>query len=127
MSRAGLFSAPLVPTHIAGDDAPRAATFTGTGQPYLPVPGFKRVDRVFVSGIELPAYIKQKFPIDSDAKEHVSAEWPLWDLSEDAAGQPVLLRSVQSNDGIWQEGATIVVVGEWDEAAEPAAKKGRAA
>lgn len=125
--RAGLFSAMLVATHVAGDDAPRAQTFSGTGQPFLPVPGCKRVDRVFVSGIELPAYVTQRFPTDADAKEHVQSDWPLWDLGEDATGQPVLLRSVQSNDGIWQEGAQIVVVGEWEEAEDAAPARQRRA
>ena len=121
--RTGLF--PVVATAAAalalGADSASARTFLGSGDAFLKVPGCRSVSRVLVGNIEIPAYITQKFPTDNDAKEHVATDWPLYDLSQDETGQPVLLRSVQSNDGIWQEGVEITVVGEWEPEVEKAA------
>lgn len=124
MRRTGLFAvAALAATaSLLGSDAGQAKTFEGTGDPFLPLPGCKSVHRVLVGNVELPPYVVQKFPLDNDAKEHVTTEWPLYDLSEDDSGVPCLMRSVQSNDGIWQAGVAITVVGEWEEST-PKTKK----
>jgi hypothetical protein len=90
--------------------------FKGDGTPFLKLPGCVSITRVKVGTTELPPYVTNKFPLDADAKEHVSSDWPLYDLSTDETGTPVLVRSVQSNDGIWQEGVTISVTGEWAKA-----------
>jgi hypothetical protein len=123
MRRTGLFAVAVLAAtaSVLGSDAAQARTFQGTGDAFLPLPGCKSVSRVLVGDVELPPYVAQKFPIDNDAKEHVATEWPLYDLSEDDSGTPCLMRSVQSNDGIWQSGVSITVVGEWEE--EPKTKK----
>lgn len=120
MRRTGLFAvAALAATaSMLGSESAQARTFEGTGDAFLPLPGCKSVSRVLVGNVEIPAYVSQKFPTDNDAKDHVTAEWPLYDLSEDDTGTPCLMRSVQSNDGIWQAGVKITVVGEWEPLSE---------
>lgn len=116
MRRSGLFAVAAIAAtaSMLGSEAAQARTFEGTGNGFLPLPGCKSVSRVLVGNVEMPAYVSQKFPVDADAKNHVSADWPLYDLSEDETGTPCLMRSVQSNDGIWQAGVQITVVGEWE-------------
>jgi hypothetical protein len=116
MRRSGLFAVAAIAAtaSLLGSDAAQARTFEGTDNAFLPLPGCKSVSRVLVGNVELPAYVSQKFPLDNDAKDHVTTEWPLYDLAEDDTGTPCLMRSVQSNDGIWQAGVQITVVGEWE-------------
>jgi hypothetical protein len=121
---AGLFATMERPVDLVGEnDAKRAREFKGSGTPFLKVPGCKSVEKVFVGGTELPASIKHRFPVDADGKDLVSQEWPMYDLSADEVGTPTLLRSVQSNDGIWQDGISVTVVGEWDDEKKPARAK----
>lgn len=123
----GLFATMARPEDLVGqDEAKRAREFKGNGTPFLKVPGCKSVEKVFVGGTELPATITQKFPVDADAKDLVSQEWPMYDLSPDETGTPTLLRSTVSNDGIWQDGISITVVGEWDDEKKPARAKASA-
>lgn len=101
---------------LSAQERANTREFRGDGTPFLKLPGCISVSRVIVGTVELPAYVNNRFPLDADAKEHISADWPLYDLSTDETGMPVLVRSVQSNDGIWQEGVTICITGEWAKA-----------
>jgi hypothetical protein len=121
---AGLFATMERPADLVGqDEAKRAREFKGNGTPFLKVPGCKSVDKVFVGGTQIPASVTHKFPVDADGKELISQEWPMYDLTADEIGTPTLLRSVQSNDGIWQDGVSITIVGEWDDEKKPAKAK----
>lgn len=119
----GLFPTMARPADLVdADDAKRVREFKGDGTPFLKVPGCKSVDKVFVGGVELPATVSHKFPLDADGKDLVAQEWPMYDLAADEAGTPTLLRSVQSNDGIWQDDVRITVLGEWEDEKKPVKK-----
>lgn len=97
--------------------------FKGNGTPYLPVPGLLDVTGVRIGTQEIPLTLRQKFPESaSNFAQKYDVELPLIQLVHDTNGQPILLRSQQSNNGVWQEGVTIYVAGEWDEKKRPATK-----
>lgn len=94
-------------------------TETGLGTPYLKVPGLKALLSVRVGNTVIPMEIAQRFPANNDFTDKIRTSWPMVSVVRDPEdGQPVLLRSVQSNDGIWQEGVPIYVGGEWEEEAQ---------
>lgn len=128
-SLAAIFS-PVVQA-ATPQEGTEVRSFVGDGTPYLPLPGCKSVSSVRVSGVEVPPFVENKFPVgQGDNQEFIRQLWPLYELSAAEDGTPVLLRSVQSNDGIWQQGAVVTIGGEW-EAAEPGSAsekpKGKAA
>lgn len=105
----------VTPLPVSGE----AKTFTGDGTGRLSIPGCRAVAQVFVGGMEIERYHENKHPLDNTERpEYIKQSIPLWDLSETEDGIPCLVRNMQSNDGIWQDGATITVVGEWT--ADPA-------
>ena len=94
-----------------------------SGTPYLKVPGLRKVLSVRVGQTVIPMTLRQGFPGEGFLQgkgNTVWTEWEMFALVPDTDGSPVLLRHAQSNDGIWQEGATVYVGGEWapDEAEE---------
>jgi hypothetical protein len=106
--------------------------FDGNGTPFLKVPGLVRVEAVRVNAMDLP--LQRVVEYRTDAAEGSAAErmtLPLVVVDRDEDGTPVLLRSMLSNDGIWQDGAKVYVTGEWDGGAEevpelvPAGGRGR--
>jgi hypothetical protein len=95
--------------------APDVRPFVGDGTPYLKVPGLKKVTSVRIGRQDLPLEHTQDFPHPSNPKTTVSKTDPLVDLQFADDGTPVLLRSVQSNHGLWQAGVTVYVGGEWND------------
>lgn len=96
----------------------RTRPFDGTGTPYLKVPGLKSVSGVRVGTLDLPLEMVIRFPAN-EALEQGVTRLPVVALDRDDAGCPVLLRSILSNDGIWQAGEkNIFVTGEWEVEAE---------
>lgn len=93
-----------------------ARQFVGTGTPFLMVPGCRAVTDVWVRETKLPEEIVNMVPMDADGKILERQAHPCFLLVTAPDGIPVLLRSKQSNDGIWQENVAITVAGEWDEA-----------
>lgn len=109
----GLFPARPVPVAPPPGETVRA--FVGNGDVELPVPGCKRATSVRVGMADIPQYVTNKFPVgQGDPQEMISQDWPLWMLATADDGTPVLRRSMQSNDGIWQEGVQILVAGEFE-------------
>lgn len=87
--------------------------FVGDGTKFLFVPGLKSVSSVRVGTTNIPLVETRKIPMSADDIRPIT--FPLIDLQLNAQGQPILRRSVFSNDGIWQKGVNIYVGGEWDE------------
>ena len=124
MSSSALFPALAAVAAAATLDTARARVFKGTGTGLLPVPGLMEVNEVRVAGVILPRQIMQEFPGDLESKTLVHQARPLWDVAEGQDGKPVLVRSGASNDGIWQKGVEITVVGDWEpEPEKPQADK----
>lgn len=89
--------------------------FAGDGTPYLKVPGLKSVKSVRIGTQVLPMEIKQRFPKDSTGKELIETTSPMVQVQNGPDGTPILLRSIQSNDGVWQAGAQIFIQGDWED------------
>jgi hypothetical protein len=87
--------------------------FKGDGTPYLRVPGCLKVDEVRVGNELLPPSIEQEYPTDMTLRRLTAMQLPGYYLTKAADGTPVLLRAVISNDGIWQDGVSVWVTGEW--------------
>ena len=122
-SLAGLFPTSAVATDfLTEEERFSARSFKGEGQPFLVLPGCKSVERVFVGGAEVPAYVTHQIPLDADGKQLKDVEYPLWTLAQADTGETILLRARFSNDGIWQE-ADITVVGEFEEEKKPVKTK----
>lgn len=103
--------------HRIDQPAPEVAanrrTFVGDGTPFLRVPGLLKVHGVRVSGVEIPLVEEREIPVDGTLSQVRVMQLPMIDLQEDENGVPTLLRSMNSNDGIWQPGVPIQVTGEW--------------
>lgn len=92
---------------------PNARRFDGNGESALPVPGLMEVERVFVGEMEIPLTEVIVVPMNADQTEKERLEDALIQLTDDADGNRVLMRSYRSNLGIWQDGATVTVIGTW--------------
>ena len=114
-----LFPALTKPAGATPFDASKARVIKGDGTGILSVPGLTALDEVRVAGIVLPRYVEQEFPADLESKTLVRQNRPLWDVAEGEDGGPILVRSGASNDGIWQKGVEITVVGDWEPDPEP--------
>jgi hypothetical protein len=97
--------------------------FQGDGGHYLRVPGLKRVERVRVGGMELPPVMEFEVPVDVVGEQVTRTKYqePTYRLDYDNEGT-LLLRNICSNDGVWQDGAEVIVWGEWEDEKPP--KKG---
>ena len=112
---------------VAGVDrreevAANTRAFKGDGTPYLKVPGLLKVEGIRVNFAELPLVEKREYPVDHTHQRLMTDEFPTVALEQAQDGTPVLLRSITSNDGLWQDGEPIYVTGEWDDAV-PAPEK----
>lgn len=98
-----------------------ARKFKVTNESYLEVPGLLEVETVFLGHVELPLTSTRPFARQEPGKEvdMVETEVPMLQLSDMPDVGTVLLRSIWSNDGKWQLGTEVVVVGKWDESADP--------
>ena len=102
-------------THLSDPETrKRVRTFEGTGTYLLPVPGAREVTAVWVRGTAQPKEVVNLLPMDPDGKILKEHRHPGFKLDKLPDGTPVLLRSKQLNDGIWQETA-IEVEGDWDD------------
>lgn len=111
---------PTPAEELAGD----VRTFVGDGTPYLKTPGLRVVISVRCGTAPIPLVIEQEFPEDQTLTRIVKRPTPLIRRELLLDGTPVLLRGVQSNDGIWQAGEPVYVRGEWDDAKPAKAAKG---
>ncbi len=92
--------------------------FKGDGSALLREPGLKKVNRVRVGATELPKSIKESVPTDLTHSKFEEHEFDMYQLDVDGTGTPVLLRSIKSNDGLWQDGVSVYIDGEWEKPAD---------
>ena len=108
---------------VAPTDPRNFRPFIGDGTPYLKVPGLKSVSAVRVGTVEIPLDLEEEVLNDlSELQRTETHKHELIRLEQDADGSPILMRSIKSNDGMWQTGVTVYVAGEWA-TDKPAAKK----
>lgn len=88
--------------------------FKGDGSPYLHVPGLKKLAGVRVGPQIIPLEIEQRIPTSPSLTEFETVKTPLVVVETAPTGERILLRSIQSNNGIWQDGMPVYVAGEWD-------------
>ncbi len=127
---------------IANNNATRY--FTGTGTPYLPLPGLAHgfkpdgtpmgVREIRINGMLLPESEQRSYPLRINGSNPSTAavlpqdfrvvNEPLYMLDYADDRTVVAIRRDFSNDGIWQKDANIAVTADWvDEApVEPDAK-----
>lgn len=86
----------------------------GDGTPYLRVPGLKKLMSIRVGNADLPLQIEQEFPTDHTLRRLKTVTTPLVKQAAAPDGTPVLLRSLQSHDGVWQRDERIYIEGEWE-------------
>ena len=81
----------------------------------LIIMGCLRVTSVRIGNTMLPPKIEYDAPdsVQFTKKLHVSI--PAYDVSRNYLGQAVLRRNPMSNDGLWQAGQKVYVVGEWED------------
>jgi hypothetical protein len=88
--------------------------FTGDGSPGLRVKGLKEVHSVQIGRIQVPIERDYKFPHNADFAQKVQITLPHVMIVEGPDGEALLMRSVHSNDGVWQKGEKIYVGGVWE-------------
>lgn len=79
--------------------------------------GCRSVDRVFIDGTEIPFTEFRPMAKQDPGKEveMVLVEMPLLAIQDVPEAGRCLVRSVLSNDGNWQLGAKVVVIGDWED------------
>lgn len=106
-------------------DAPKhdgeARTFMGDGGPMLKVPFLTRIHAVYVGSKLLDNEIRQQVPVPAnrDGVATVTHRTPVYSLGE-IGGERVLLRVVQSNDGVWQDRVPVTIYGDWEDSKKKA-------
>lgn len=104
---------------IAADDMfndGRTRAFTAKGAKVLPVPGLTKLEAVHVGTMPLPLIAKRTFQVAEKGKSPVGKESDVQMvmLRDIPPYGPCLLRAIYSNDGVWQDGVTVYVTGDWD-------------
>ncbi len=93
--------------------------FTGSGTPHLRVAGLiGDPTAVRVDMVDLPMRLTMRFPDNHLNGQTVHTDMPILLMQIDSDGTPVILRSMISNDGLWQKGHKIFVWGDWEAAAD---------
>ena len=90
--------------------------FKGNGTGQLRVPGLTELTAIRVGPTRIPLRLDVKVPLNTHFDTKIHTDIPMVATSEDADECKVIHRGIQSNDGIWQEGAPIFVTGTWDDA-----------
>jgi hypothetical protein len=93
----------------------RTKKFLGTGNEFLIVPGLVKLEGVRIGQQEIPLTEERAYPTDANGQFLDKVNEEIISVQAMPDGRPVLLRSVLSNDGVWQKGAAIYVTGEWNE------------
>lgn len=99
-----------VQEHNAGN----TRAFVGTGSSYLRIGRCKKVESVRVGRMPLPQWVTQETIRENTPERTEDRHIPMWHVAELPDGEKVILRSSQSNDGIWQEGVQVFVTGTWE-------------
>jgi hypothetical protein len=88
--------------------------FVGDGNPFLAVPGLRRLESVRCGGVEIPLTETRSWPTDLSLRNFETETLTLIHLTHLPDGTPILLRNQVSNDGVWQAHANFDIAGEWD-------------
>ena len=86
----------------------------------LAIPGCKKVMSVRIGSTVLPTFIEYEAPDSVTFTKKLSVKLPAYALDRNYEGVAVLRRNPYSNDGKWQSGERVYVVGEWEADAAPA-------
>jgi hypothetical protein len=99
-----------------------------SGTMELHVPGCKRVMSVRIGNTFIPEKLDYLAPDSQNFTKKLPVSLPAYGLDRNYEGKPVLRRNPISNDGVWQAGQTVYVVGDWeDDKADTAATAKKAA
>ena len=106
----------FTPEETDGDGDTREVIGDGTEK--LRVPGLTKILGVRVGKTTVPLDVTHQFPVNTNFAASLPMSMPLIRLDQDEDGCPVVLRALQSNDGLWQKGEKIVIRGEFNTAPE---------
>jgi len=95
-----------VPAPQKGTQKASGISLEGNGLNLLPIPEGVTVIGVSVSGVVIPEKESRTTPMEGGQTEEVST--PLWRVVN-SGGLPHLQRGQCSNNGLWQEGAKILL------------------
>lgn len=101
-------------TFLPTEDKANTRKIIANGTSELLTPGLKSVEAVRIGRMEIPLEIVQEYPDNVRREQKHFVPMPMILLDANEAGEPLLRRSIFSNDGIWQEGAEVFVTGEWE-------------
>ena len=76
------------------------------------VPGCLSISEVRLDGVVIPTSVQENWLKDTTFKNFERVEIPLYQLVQGPEG-PMIIRSLKSNDGLWQVGSVLAVRGEW--------------
>jgi hypothetical protein len=92
-------------------------SFTGDGSPYLKIEGSRLVnlERVRVGTLEVPLSEERIYPRDASMSNFQNEPEALVQVVDQPDGSQVLMRSILSNDGIWQKNVPVFLTGDWED------------
>lgn len=94
--------------------------FKGTGTAFISMPGCLEVQQVRLPGLIHQADLIMDVPMDgSERPQYATFKTKAYRLINGIDGTPLLQRSRNCNDGIWQTGMDVYVTGKWDEEVSP--------
>lgn len=117
----GLFTNPQAVT-VEEKRSGTVKQFKGNGTAFLKAPGLKSISHIRVGMLDMPLLEVRRYPANDNFEEKISQTRPLVMVETDENGVSTVMRSAESNDGIWQDGVQIWIWGEWEEKSAPATK-----
>ena len=100
-------------------DARAARFFKGTGGQFIAVPGLQELKEVRLPGLLMEETVERSVWVDGRPENQHTLAAPCCFVIKEVDGVPLLGRSRWSNDGAWQPGENVMVVGVWDEGVSP--------
>lgn len=111
---------PRLDTYAENErDNENTRVFYGDGSPFLRCPGLLSLEKVRLSGFDLPKERIDRIVLDTSGQNFGYMRVPIVALMQGADGCSIVQRGQVSNDGNWQDGIPIFVTGEWDPAVPP--------
>jgi hypothetical protein len=101
-------------TPIITDPEQGYRVFTVVRSEGIDLPGCTSVTEVRLNGQVIPPYVDEKVLDDLTFQNRSPVRLPLWQLIHGENG-PMLVRSMKSNDGAWQVGSTVSIMGTWND------------
>jgi hypothetical protein len=101
------------------EEAAKLRAFEGTGGPFIPVPGLLKLERVAMRGVVLEEVITREVLVAPAMQQAIPISVDCCSIIVGLDETPLLFRHPWSNDGIWQAGEWVYVMGEWDAQISP--------